>query len=81
MNMALLLMQEGVYAVHACIDEAAGSGGRIPAAMVPAAGSPVPLTMTSARLGCLDQGMAMRVERPCYRLRNALCPREKRRVA
>ncbi len=34
-----------VFAVHACVDEAAGSAGRIPAATTPAAGSPLLLAL------------------------------------
>ncbi len=34
-----------VFAVHACVDEAAGSAGRVPVAIVPEAGSPVLLAM------------------------------------
>jgi anti-sigma B factor antagonist len=36
-----------VFAVHSCVDEAAGIGGRIPAAIAPAAGNPALLAMTS----------------------------------
>ncbi len=36
-----------VFAVHRCIDEAAGITGRLPAAIAPVAGNPALLTMTS----------------------------------
>jgi anti-sigma B factor antagonist len=36
-----------VFAVHACVDEAASIAGRIPAAIAPAARNPAMLTMTS----------------------------------
>lgn len=36
-----------VFAVHACVDEAAGIAGRVPAAIAPAARNPAMLTMTS----------------------------------
>ena len=36
-----------VFAVHACVDEAAGIAGRIPVAIAPAAGGPVLLAMTT----------------------------------
>jgi anti-sigma B factor antagonist len=36
-----------VFAVHACVDEAAGIAGRIPVAIAPAAGNPALLAMTS----------------------------------
>jgi anti-sigma B factor antagonist len=41
------------FAVHTCVDEAAGLAGRIPVAIAPAAGIPVMLAMTSPAPGGL----------------------------
>jgi anti-sigma B factor antagonist len=40
-----------VFAVHACVDDAAGIAGRIPVAIGPAAGNPAMLAMTSQTPG------------------------------